>query len=142
MTKSEPFSEAHLVLQNQLAGLETITQFLDDLAMQWDLPATTTMTLNLVLEEAFTNVVQYAYADDLPHEIGLRFMKQGNTIAIELSDDGTPYDPTQKEDPDTTLSASERAIGGLGIFLIRQMMDSVHYERKDGKNHLRMEKNI
>lgn len=142
MTMSEQSAEAHLVLPNQLTGLETITQFLDDLAMQWNLSATTAMTLNLVLEEAFTNVVQYAYTDDLPHEIGLRFTKQENTIAIELSDDGTPYDPTQKEDPDTTLSASERAIGGLGIFLIRQMMDSVHYERKDGKNHLYMQKRI
>jgi len=129
-------------LQNQLNELESITQYLDELASLWDLSIPFTMTLNLVLEEAFTNIVNYGYQDDKNHEIEIIFEKQNNRLLISLIDDGVPYDPTLTDDPDINLSAEEREIGGLGVFLIRKMMDKVNYQWQEGHNILKMEKTI
>ena len=129
-------------LKNQLSELESINQCLDELAGLWDLSIPFTMTLNLVLEEAFTNVVNYGYQDEKSHEIELVFEKQNNRLFISLIDDGVPYDPTITADPDINLPAEEREIGGLGVFLIRKMMDKVNYQRQEGHNILKMEKMI
>ncbi len=134
--------EKRLVLLNQLAELTTMNRFIDDLAVQWDLSDALAMTLNLVVEEAFTNIVQYAFDDDHPHEIELLVSKEDHTLRLLLQDDGIAYDPTGREDPDTGLSVEEREIGGLGVFLIKQMMDHVTYERVGDKNRLIMEKQI
>ncbi|MDP2238232.1 MAG: ATP-binding protein [Bacteroidales bacterium] len=131
-----------LKLQNKLEELETISVFLEELAEIWDIPLALTMSLNLVLEEAFTNVVNYAYTDQDLHSIGIDFEKTGNILSIKIIDDGKAYDPTQNADPDVTLSAEERSIGGLGIFLIRKMMDEVTYQRADNKNILMMTKKL
>ena len=129
-------------LKNQLNELESITKYLDELACLWDLSIPFTITLTLVLEEAFTNIVNYGYKDDESHEIEIVFEKQNNRLFINLIDDGIPYDPTLTADPDINLSAEEREIGGLGVFLIRKMMDKVNYQRQEGCNILKMEKTI
>lgn len=131
-----------ILLSNQLKELDTIAGFLDEIASLWQLPAQLIMTLNLVLEEAFTNVVQYAYDDNARHDVELLFEKSGDMLRITLVDDGKYYDPTQTPDPDISLSAGERPIGGLGIYLIRKMMDEVEYERKGNKNVLAMRKRL
>jgi serine/threonine-protein kinase RsbW len=131
-----------ILLPNQLKELDTIAGFLDEIASLWKLPAQLTMTLNLVLEEAFTNVVQYAYDDKARHDVELTLEKTGDMLRITLVDDGKYYDPTQAPDPDISLSAGERPIGGLGIYLIRKMMDEVEYERKGNKNVLVMRKKL
>lgn len=129
-------------LTNRLEELLRISGFIDDLADEWDLPFQLTMSLNLVLEEAFTNIVNYAYQDKDAHSIELSFEKNGQTLVITLTDDGIPYDPTLREDPDVTLPPEEREIGGLGIFLIKKMMDNVAYRRENNRNILIMDKII
>jgi serine/threonine-protein kinase RsbW len=131
-----------LRLQNKLEELETISLFIDELSEIWEIPMAIAMSLNLVLEEAFTNVVNYAYDDKNLHTIEIDFEKEDNVLSIKIIDDGKAYDPTQNADPDVTLSAEERSIGGLGIFLIRKMMDEVAYERSGNKNILMMKKNL
>jgi serine/threonine-protein kinase RsbW len=131
-----------LRLQNKLEELETISVFLEELAEIWDIPLALTMSLNLVLEEAFTNVVNYAYDDKEDHFIQIDFEMKERVLSIKIIDDGKAYDPTQNADPDVTLSAEERSIGGLGIFLIRKMMDEVTYQRADTKNILTMTKKL
>lgn len=138
----QPNNTLRLLLTNQLKELDAISNFLDDLTVSGRIPPGITMTLNLVLEEAFTNIVQYAYADKESHDIEILFCFEHDRLRITIIDDGIPYDPTAREDPDTTLEAEERPIGGLGIFLIRQMMDSVSYHRIDQKNRLEMEKRM
>ena len=134
--------EKQLVVANRLDELNTINQFLDELSEQWDIPPALTMTLHLVVEEAFTNVVQYAFADTQAHEIVLLVSKDMGLLSLVLQDDGVAYDPTARVDPDTTLAVEEREIGGLGIFLIKQMMDHVSYERVGNKNRLIMQKQL
>ncbi len=129
-------------IANRLEELTTISAFLEECADAWELSMPLTLSLNLVLEEAFTNVVQYGYSDKEEHEIEINIEKIENKLIITLIDDANPYDPTAKSDPDINLSAADRPIGGLGIFLIKKTMDEVHYEQKDGKNHLIMTKNI
>ncbi len=131
-----------ITLANRIDELTRISSFLEECADQWGMSMPVTMSLNLVLEEAFTNVVQYAYSDKNDHEIDLTIEKNDNELEITLIDDGEPYDPTEQKEPDINLSVEDRPIGGLGIFLIRKTMDKVNYYRKDEKNHLVMVKEV
>lgn len=131
-----------LHLSNKLEELSVIQLTLDELGELWEIPMPAIMSFNLVLEEAFTNVVLYAFEDNLSHVIELKIDKSDDIISFILSDDGKPYDPTLAADPDTTLALEDRAIGGLGIFFIRKMMDDVSYNWKDGKNVLTMRKKL
>ena len=97
--------------------------------------------IRLSVEEAAENIVQYAY-DDGQGYVVVSTERIGDNLFITLKDGGVPFNPLEKEDPDISLSAEERQIGGLGIFLCKQLMDSVTYEYADGCNILRMEKRI
>ena len=98
--------------------------------------------LNLVLEEAVSNVILYAYPEGETQEISLSVNLTDNNLVFLLTDSGKEFDPTQAPDADVTLSAEERQIGGLGIFLIRQIMNTVEYQRIDGKNVLTLGKQL
>lgn len=101
-------------------------------------------SVNLALEEALVNSIQYAYANENEGEIILTecWNKETETLEFVLKDSGTPFDPTKHEEADVTSPLMERPIGGLGIFLVKQIMDKVEYEYKDGSNILTMTKNI
>lgn len=95
--------------------------------------------IRLSVEEAVENVVHYAYEGGIGWlEAGTSLSHDGLTLTIELRDAGTPFNPLDKPDPDITLGAEERNIGGLGIFLCKQMMDSIEYRYEEGCNILRM----
>lgn len=131
-----------LLVSNRIDELSHVQVFIDELFGEWEMPVSLTMSINLVLEEALTNTILYGYDDDNMHTIEVTFSLQGDNLIISLVDDGHAYDPTLKEDPDITLPAEERNVGGLGIFLIKQIMDKVEY-RKIGKNNcLILTKNI
>ena len=99
--------------------------------------------VRLSIEEAVENVIRYAYNDGIGWiEVGTNLDQEGLTLTIELRDAGTPFNPLEKDDPDITLSAEEREIGGLGIFLCKQMMDDISYRYEDGNNILTMKKII
>ncbi|MCR4951527.1 MAG: anti-sigma factor antagonist [Solobacterium sp.] len=101
------------------------------------------MQINVAAEEIFVNIAQYAYAPDKGRAVvRVEVTKDPVTVTLTFIDHGTPYDPLAKDDPDVTLSAEERQIGGLGIFIAKQTMDEVKYEYKEGKNILKLEKHI
>lgn len=127
-----------LLVRNDVKELFRITDFLEQLWKDWNLPVKLMYSINLVLEEAISNIIFYAFDDTLVHLIGLEFRLENDTLSMILIDGGKPFDPTQKEDPDTSLSVEDRPIGGLGIFLIKKMMNEVRYERINGKNQLIM----
>ncbi len=131
-----------ITLSNRIDELTRISSFLKTCADQWGIPAPVALSLNLVMEEAFTNVVQYAYSDNHDHNIDLIIKKEDKELEITLIDDGKQYDPTEEKEPDINLSANDRPIGGLGVFLIKKTMDNVSYFRKDNKNHLVMVKKV
>ena len=99
--------------------------------------------IRLSVEEAVENVVRYAYQGGIGWmEAGTELSDDGVELNIVLRDAGTPFNPLEKDDPDTTLSADDRDIGGLGIFLCKQMMDSIDYRYEDGCNILTMTKKL
>ncbi len=131
-----------LTLTNKISELEKIRDSLERLGEDWGVDPRTCMSVNLALEEAFTNIVNYAFENNDPREIVIDMQKTDARLIITITDEGRPYDPTQNPEPDTTLPAEERTIGGLGIFLIRKIMDEVAYERNGNKNQLTLTKNI
>jgi len=134
--------EKNLQVNNQIDELTRVAAFLEELGDEWELPLPLVLSLNLVLEEALTNIISYGYDDQDDHSIKISFQKTGDEMAISIVDDGHEYDPTSKEDPDITLRAADRPVGGLGIFLIKKIMDKVDYRRKENKNYFILTKNI
>ena len=92
----------------------------------------------MAIDESYPNIARYSGATGA--RVGCNVSE--NKVSLRFVDNGSPYDPTVKEDPDTTLSAEEREIGGLGIYMVKKIMDEISYEYKDGRNILILEKNI
>ncbi len=97
--------------------------------------------VSIAVDEIVSNVARYAYNEEETGEFSLRLQSDDNGISITVTDKGTPYNPLEKDDPDVTLSADERGIGGYGIFIVKKTMDDISYENKDGSNVLTMRKN-
>ena len=131
-----------LKLTNDLDEVHQLAAFVDEVCETTGLDMSLTMSLNLAIEEAVVNVIDYAYPAGTKGDILIEARANEQYLKIVINDWGTPFDPTAKGDVDTTLSAEERPIGGLGIHLVRQIMDSINYERTDGKNVLTLRKKI
>ena len=131
-----------LVLSNDIRQIPELADFVDELAEETSLDPALAMSLNLALEEAVTNVMMYAYPSGVTGQVELDVETQPAKLVFELRDTGVPFDPTAAPDADISLGVEERPIGGLGIFLVRQIMDSVKYARRGGKNILILVKNI
>jgi serine/threonine-protein kinase RsbW len=129
-----------LTLANKVSELERIKSVIDKLIQNWNIPLKTGLSINLALEEAFTNIVNYAFTDNEAHSIEIVFVKNAGQLIITLSDDGIEYDPTQNKNPQIDLPVQDRQVGGLGIYLIRKLMDKVEYMRESGKNYLTLTK--
>ena len=100
------------------------------------------MAITVCLEEAFVNVASYAYPEDCGDDgiadLSVTIDEENRTVTLEISDNGIPFDPLAKQDPDVTLSAEERSVGGLGIYMVKKMMDQVEYRYENGCNILTM----
>jgi anti-sigma regulatory factor (Ser/Thr protein kinase) len=129
-----------LAILNKIEELNNVVAFLEVLEEEWEISPAHTISINLVLEEALTNVIFYAFEKGVESEILIDLTMEGTLMTIIITDEGRPYDPTQKNDPDINLSAEDRPIGGLGIFLIKQIMDEISYERIGSKNQFTMVK--
>lgn len=134
--------EKTIILANDIAEISRLAQFVDEVGEEFSLAPDITFNLNLVLEEAVVNVINYAYPKEEHQHIYLSAKLHEDSIVLVLTDTGKEFDPTMAPEADITLSAEERPIGGLGIFLIRQIMNVVKYERIEGKNVLTLEKKL
>lgn len=134
--------EKKFIIENRIEELPILFSKVEELGDEWNLSVPITMNINLVLEEAVTNVIFYAFNDEKRHEIIILVSLENRVLKIEIIDDGLPFDPTNRPMPDVTLSAEDREIGGLGIYLIQQIMDTVKYSRIDNNNILTLTKNI
>ena len=134
--------EKKLVIKNEISEISKLAIFIEELGEELNLTPDLVFNFNLVLEEAVSNVILYAYPKEESQEISLLAKMSGSNLVFVLTDSGKEFDPTQAPDADITLSAEERQIGGLGIFLIRQIMNTVEYQRIDGKNVLTLGKQL
>jgi anti-sigma regulatory factor (Ser/Thr protein kinase) len=131
-----------ITLPNDIAAVQQLTSFVDNVCSRLNIDGSTVMQMNLALEEAVVNVMNYAYPKGTKGDVDIRALCDGAQMKFVLIDSGTPFDPTKHQTPDVQLSADERAIGGLGIFLVTQIMDNVSYERRNEKNILTLCKNL
>lgn len=130
-------TERNLTLPAALGNLESFQEFITACARDRQLPEDRILKLQLASEEALMNIFSYAYPDDAPGDITVRcFSREPDALLISFEDTGAAFDVLSVEDPDTDLSLDDRAVGGLGIFFIKQMTDAVWYARKEDKNIL------
>lgn len=132
-----------LTLDATVENISTVTAFVDEELEKIDCPMKAQMQIDIAIDEVFSNIVHYAYHPSVGSAtVKIEVIEEPMSVVITFIDGGTPYNPLEKEDPDITLSAEEREIGGLGIFMVKKSMDSIDYEYKDGQNILRIKKNI
>lgn len=131
-----------LTLPNDVNTIPQLNEFLDTFCEEGGVDMETTMSLNLAMEEAVVNVMDYAYPEGTEGSVSIEARLDDTGITFVIIDSGIPFDPTAKEDADTTLPLDERNIGGLGIFLTRQIMDEIEYERNNDRNILTLRKYI
>ena len=124
-------------------NLPKVTAFVDEQLEALDCPMKIQMQIDIAIDELFSNIAHYAYNPDVgPATVRVEVAEDPLSVIITFIDKGVPYDPLAKDDPDTTLSAEERSIGGLGIYMVKKTMDDISYEYKDGQNILRVKKNL
>ena len=137
------FLKDELELDAKREKLPEVLAFLEAHLEALDCPPKAQMQISVAAEEIFVNIASYAYAPGTGRAaVRVESTADPASVTVTFTDSGKPFDPTQKADPDVTLSAEEREIGGLGIFMTKKIMNEVTYERRDGKNILRIKKNF
>lgn len=132
------------VFPARLDQLEPVQEFVNQELEKHDCSPKVMFQLDVAIEEIFVNIAHYAYLPDEQGEAVIRCSVGGEPLQVEIQflDNGKPFNPLAKQDADTTLSAEERDIGGLGILMVKKSMDSVDYQYQDGKNILTIQKSI
>lgn len=132
-----------LTITATVENIETVTDFVNEQLAAFDCPMKAQMQINIAIDELFSNIAYYAYSPAVGEAtVRVEVLQEPMSVVITFIDKGIPYDPLTNKDPDTGLSAQEREIGGLGIFMVKKSMDSVSYEYKNGQNILTIRKNI
>ncbi|MBO4909289.1 MAG: ATP-binding protein [Lachnospiraceae bacterium] len=132
-----------LSVEARVDNLEQVLAFVDEEIDRLDCSVKIRTQIDVAVEELFVNIAHYAYNPETgPATVRIEVEKDPPAISITFIDKGVPYDPLAKADPDITLSADDREIGGLGIFMVKKSMDSIDYEYKDGQNTLHIRKLI
>ena len=132
-----------LTIAATVGNIEAVTDFVNEQLEALECPMKAQMQIDIAIDELFGNIAHYAYNPDVG-DATVRVEVIDNPLAVVVTfiDKGVPYDPLAKADPDITLSAEEREIGGLGIFMVKKTMDDITYEYKNGQNILMIKKHL
>jgi serine/threonine-protein kinase RsbW len=133
-------NELSLVLRNHLSELERMSEAVSAWCKSYAVSATAEFHVNLALDEIVSNVIRYGWKDNGEHQLHIRLSRSENEVRVEVEDDATPFNPLEVPAAEINRPLQERAVGGLGIHLVRQVMDGLDYRRLDGKNLLVMKK--
>ena len=126
-----------IILPAKIEKLDDLFQFIESSLESYDLDTAFLISFNTAAEEIFVNVAHYAYpGNEGSVRLQLNILEDPKRVELLFIDSGIAYNPLKKSDPDTSLNAEDRPIGGLGIFMVKKMMDDVRYEYKDGQNRL------
>ena len=132
-----------LTIAATVENIETVTDFINEQLESLDCPMKAQMQIDIAIDELFGNIAHYAYNPEIGQAtVRVEVIEEPLSVVITFIDNGVPYDPLAKADPNTTLSADEREIGGLGIYMVKKSMDDITYEYKDGQNILKIKKNL
>lgn len=132
-----------LTIDAVIENIPAATAFVDEQLEAMGCPMRAQMQIDIAIDELFGNIAHYAYNPQVgPATVRVEVTEEPMAVVITFIDHGVPYDPLVKDDPDITLSAEDREVGGLGIYMVKKSMDSVSYEYRDGQNILTIKKNI
>lgn len=132
-----------MTIDATVENIVQVTAFVDEQLEELNCPIKAQMQIDVAIDELFGNIAHYAYHPDVgPATVRVEVTQDPLAVIITFIDNGVQYDPLAKEDPDITLSAEEREIGGLGIYMVKKSMDEIAYEYKDGQNILTIKKHI
>ncbi len=132
-----------LKIDATIENIQAVSDFVEEQLDACNCPIKAKMQISIAVDELFSNIAHYAYNPNVgPATVSVEANENPMSVIISFTDNGIPYNPLEKEDPDTTLSADERDVGGLGIYMVKKSMDEILYEYKDGKNILTIKKNI
>lgn len=124
-------------------NIPQVTSFVDGQLEALGCPIKAQMQIDIAIDELFGNIAHYAYNPDVgPATVRVEVLREPLAVVITFIDNGVRYDPLAKDDPDITLPADKRELGGLGIYMVKKCMDEITYEYKDGQNILRIKKHI
>jgi serine/threonine-protein kinase RsbW len=129
-------------LKNDLSELEALSKHLNKFGRLTGLSEACITDVNICLDELFTNIVSYGFEDDLAHIIRFAMDLDNQVLTLSIEDEGVPFNPLEKKDPEVPADLIDVRIGGLGIHIVRKLMDDIRYTRKQGKNKLTMKKSI
>ena len=130
-----------LTIEATVENIETVTDFVNEQLETLDCPMKAQIQIDIAIDELFGNIAHYAYNPEIGQAtVRVEVIEDPLSVIITFIDNGVPYDPLAKTDPDTTLSAEERDIGGLGIYMVKKSMDDIAYEYKNGQNILKIKK--
>ena len=132
-----------LTIDALTGNIPAVTEFVDRQLEALDCPMRAQMQIDIAIDELFSNIAYYAYNPDVgPATVRVEVMEDPMAVVVTFIDHGVPYDPLAQKDPNITLSAEERDVGGLGIYMVKKSMDAVSYEYRDGQNILTIRKNL
>lgn len=132
-----------LTIAAKVENIPAVTAFVDERLEALDCPVKAQTQIDIAIDELFGNIAHYAYQPGVgPATVRVEVVQDPLSVVITFIDQGIPYDPLAKADPDVTLSAEEREIGGLGIYMVKKTMDAITYEYKDGQNILTLKKRL
>ena len=125
-----------MAVTNKLSAIPRAAKRVEAFCREQNIPASIIRKFSLALDEALTNAISYAFTDDRHHRIEVDIEHRNGFLTATVSDDGEPFDPLSRPPPDVHAPIADRDIGGLGIHLLRTLMDAAGYRRHGGRNHL------
>lgn len=132
-----------LTIDAAIENIPAVTDFVNGQLETFGCPMKVQMQIDVAVDELFSNIAHYAYDPGVGQAtVRVELLEEPPSAVISFIDNGVPYDPLKKEDPDTSLPAEERQIGGLGVYMVKKSMDAVEYEYKDGQNILKITKKL
>jgi anti-sigma regulatory factor (Ser/Thr protein kinase) len=134
--------KSSLIISSRISELERVRVFTDNLCSKFNLDKSVANKFHLAFEELLSNIIFYGYDDESIHEIEILFSVNAEKFSVTIKDDGKEFNPLSRAEPDTSLSVDERKIGGLGIHLVRNLMDKVEYQRDGEFNMFHFSKNL
>ena len=133
-TSTEISELASIVIKNTLEHMPKVIAHFEKFALQNDFKDSVTKKVSVVLDELLNNIISYAFKDEEDHDITVRFQLKYLRLIITVEDDGIPFNPFRNDPPDVKLSILERKLGGLGIHIVKNLVDEYHYIRQSNKN--------
>ena len=135
-------NESVIILKNKFTEIKKLSDDINSFTQKNNLHNELQLDILLVIEELVANIISYAFDDNAEHKIIIRLAVNNKTLTVEIADEGRAFNPLDYPTPDISKPLEQREVGGLGIFFVKELMDSVEYERKENKNILTMTKQL